>query len=258
MHWWPAFFGTFLLVWAIGFAFMLRSPMSITTTDLRGNQKTEYRRLRPGGQLLLAGGILLATAFGCCLLAGAIPWIDERVPDERLLPLLAVGLTTAALGGSAIGAWVWAWRSRGHPIVPAVEAESEDGPDELFVGAVARLLMSHPVGATLLGAVWMGLAVFSATQLPAAWRGNEDRLDGVLKWLQPLHALGSLLGLSTVTVALILLGIWLVVALFTGNELGAVLTVLLLAGYGVVALIAWPFGLGDEWLGLGRSVLSLL
>jgi hypothetical protein len=255
VRWWSAIFGIFLLAWAVGFAFGLRKPWEISTTDAAGNETTEYRRLRPREQLLLAAGILVAGVFGGLLLAGAIPWIDERVPEERLLLFLGVCLATVAFAAGAAVVWIQVWRSRkmgdddrGRP---GAELYPEAGPEEAVVGTVVALLLSHPVGAMLLGAVCAAGAVFSATQLVAAWRGDGDQLDAAMQWLQPVSALGDLLGLSEVTVALILLGIWLVIAVARENA-GAALTVFLTGVYAFVAL-AWPLGLLDEWLGLGRD-----
>jgi hypothetical protein len=269
VRWWSAIFGILLLIWAVAFAAGLRQPMEVTRTDARGNETVEYRRLRPREQIAVAGGIIVAGVLGALLLAGAVPWTDERVPEERLLAVLGVGLVMVMFASVAAVAWVQAWRShtvrrpRGGSGTTAdpddgLGADPEDGPDDALVGLLVRLLLSHPVGATFLGAVAAALAVFSATQFAAAWRGDGARLEAVLQWLQPLEALGALLGLSEVSVALILLGIWLIIALFTRNALGAVVTLMLMGGYALVALVVWPLGWLDEWLGFGRGVLSLL
>lgn len=107
MRWFHAIAGLFLVTWAVAFTFSLRSPMQITTNYL-GNETIEYRRLRPREQLLVVAGILLAGTLGGLLLAGAIPWTDERVPEERLLQVFGVVVLTLGFTGSAplaLGRW---------------------------------------------------------------------------------------------------------------------------------------------------------
>jgi hypothetical protein len=162
-------------------------------------------------------------------------------------------------GCAGVG-WTIAWRTSkfggDHEI--HLEPEPAEGPDDVVVGWAMRRLLSSPVGATVLGAGCAVAAVFSAVQLLAAWHGDTARLDLVLRWLQPVQTLGDLIGLGEVTLALLLLAIWLFVAVARENEGGAALTVMMMLAYGAVALIAWPLGFLDSWLGFGRSVLSLL
>jgi hypothetical protein len=89
MHWWPAILGVFLLALAAVPIVALRKPVHITKTDVLGNETSEYRRLRPGGQVAVVAVSLTIATFGALTLAGAIPWTDERVPDEQGLRVLA-------------------------------------------------------------------------------------------------------------------------------------------------------------------------
>jgi hypothetical protein len=264
VRWLSAFCGIVALALAVGFAFALFESGEISTTDADGNQTTENRPIRPHEKLQMAGVSLFAAALGGLLLSGA--WTDERVPDKRWLAVLGVCLATVMFTASAAVTWIHAWRSRkmgdDHRGGPGTPPDPEDSPDDVVDGPVASLLLS-PLATTLVGAVFAALAVYSASQLPAAWRGDwvnngDDWVAALLQWLHPVHALGDLLGIPEVIVALILLGIWIITTAAAGYEAIAVLNLQVIGVYAVVALIVWPFGLLDGWLGFGRGILSLL
>jgi hypothetical protein len=260
VHWWPAIGGGFLLLLSAAFLAGLRRSWDVTVTDPWGNVTADHRPLRPLERIAVVVISLSTGAFGVLLLAGAVPWSAERVPTERLLPALVAVLVAAGFAAGAVTAWVYGWRARGGPPRAGTGArlDPEDGPEDALLGLVGQGLLSHPAGAALLGAGCAAAAAVAASQVIPVWQGDDGRMAALMHWLQPVSALGGLLGVGEVVMALILLGVWCVLALLTGHELSAVLTVLLVCGYGVVALVAWPFGLLDEWLSVGRSLLSML
>jgi hypothetical protein len=234
-------------------------PVMVTTTDLEGNTTTEERLLRWWELALVLVGFGSMAGFGALLLLGAVPVTDRRVPDERLLATSFTLLIAAMLAAGAVVAWVSAWRSRGRKRPSYdVAVDPEDSADDVVTSLLTRLMLSHPASAVVLGTLLAAAAAFTVTQVGAVWRGDDARLAEVLQWLQPFSALGELVGLGEVSVAFILLGLGVVLALATGNGLSAVFTVALILLFWLVALLAWPFGLLDDWLGLGRSLLSLV
>lgn len=263
MRWFWGFVGLLFTAGGIAalvsFASRFGGPVTVTTTDAEGNTTTDERPLRWWELTLVLVGFALMAGFGALLLLGAIPWTDRRVPDERLLATSFSFVFAAMFAAGAVVSWVVAWRSRGGKRQSYdLAVDPEDNADDVATNLLARLLLSHPVSALVLGALLATLAVFTLTQVGPVWRGDDARLAGVVQWLQPFSALGELVGLGEVPVAFILLGLWVLIALATGNELGAAFTVALFVLYWLLALLAWPFGLLDDWLGLGRSLLSLV
>jgi hypothetical protein len=255
--WWSALIGLFCLSWAAMFAVGLSKPM--TVTDASGAQTV--RPLRTRERFGLGCAVLTAAALGALLVGGAIPWVDEQVPDERLLPFFGVGAVTAGFLAGVAVASVVAWRggSRGRPAVDDGSVEvDDDGVDDAVAELAARVLLTHRIGALALAVLCAGAAVFSGARLGAAWRGDDVDLEPVLRWLQPVSAIGGLVGLGEVALGLILLGAWIVLAVAKDNAAGAAVTVLGSVVYAFVALVTWPLGWHDEWLGFGRSALSLL
>lgn len=259
MHvgWWSLLWGLFCLVWAAMFAFGLFKPWTVTDASGVATMRPLRRRERFG----LGCAILTAAALGLLLVGGSIPSLDERLPDERLLSFFgACAVTAGFLAGVAV-AGVVAWRggNAGHPRFDDGSGEVDDvGVDDAVAELAGRVLLSHRVSALALAGLCVGAAVFSGRQLGAAWRGDDVDLEPVLRWMQPVSAVGGFIGLGEVALGLILLGAWIVLAVAKDNAAGAAGTLLLGVMYAFVALVTWPLGWHHEWLGFGRSVLSLL
>ncbi|MBD3927457.1 hypothetical protein IEZ26_22735 [Nocardioides cavernae] len=263
MRWLWGFFGLALAAGGtaalVGMAARPSRPVMVTTTDMEGNTITEERPLRRWELTLALVGFGSMAGIGALLLLGAVPVTDRRVPDERLLATSFTLVLAAMLAAGAVVSWVTAWRSRGgeRPSYD-VAVDPDDSVDDVATNLLTRVMLSHPASAVVLGTLLATVAAFTITQVGAVWRGDDARLAEVLQWLQPFSALGELAGLGEVSVAFILLGLGVVLALATGNGLSAVFTVALVMLFWLVALVAWPFGLLDDWLGLGRSLLSLV
>jgi hypothetical protein len=233
MNWLWGFFGLVLAAGGtaalVGMAARPSQPVTVTTTDMEGNTTTEERVLRWWELTLVLVGFASMAGFGALLLLGAVPATDRRFPDERLLATSVTLVLAAMLAAGAVVAWVTAWHSRGgkRPSYD-VGVDPEDSVDDVATNLMTRLMLSHPASAIVLGTLLATVAVFTITQVGAVWRGDEARLAEVLQWLQPFSALGELAGLGEVSVAFILLGLGVVLALATGNGLSAVFTVALI------------------------------
>jgi hypothetical protein len=252
MRWLAAIVGLFFLMWAMLGTFSLRKTKT-TRTD-RSEIALDQDRVLPVRERIawLVASIAVGST-GLLLIAGAAHRFDVRVLNVAPLRVLGVAVLVAALAFCAGVAGLRAWRI--HTGDSAAWEGGDDDAEQIFF----RLLMSSRVGASLLAIGSAALAVFTACQLGPAWKGKGGQLGLVFLAADPLHTLGSVLGLGALGIGVISALIWIIYSFATDKAERPASCLALVGLYILIGLvIAWPLGFSHWWFGILRGVLSNL